>query len=203
MPTPATATSVFISAATPNISTAPSPLRNPPVVTLIAAGAQASRSESIIITLTNSFGESANSQTTTVAVPANFVIQVGSPGNLDADAPGSIASGWNCYAAVGGGTLKKQNTTAIAMGTIFTEAGSGLTTGGAAVPNLAAGVPALIDGNNNLANTPSATGGISVPQSPSGAVTTNTGRSNEATGTYLATSLNILNVGTTPPPAKN
>jgi hypothetical protein len=72
-----------------------------------------------------------------------------------------------------------------------------------AVPNPSASQPSLTNGNANLANTPPATGAITVPQSPSGAVVTNTGRSTEATYTYMATSLNILNVGTTPPAAKN
>jgi len=72
-----------------------------------------------------------------------------------------------------------------------------------AVPNTAASQPQLMDGNTNLANTPQATGLITVPQSPSGTSTTNTGRALEATATYLASKLNILNVGTTPPPAHN
>lgn len=41
----------------------------------------------------------------------------------------------------------------------------------AAVPNLSASQPSLMDGNNNLANTPPATGALVPPQSPSGSVT--------------------------------
>lgn len=55
------------------------------------------------------------------------------------------------------------------------------------VPDLNAARPSLKDGNNNLANTPSATGTISVPQSPSGAIVTNTGRSSSATHAYFET----------------
>src|SRR5580693_8395150 len=40
---------------------------------------------------------------------------------------------------------------------------------GAAVPNLTASQPSLMDGNNNLSNTPPATGTIVVPNTPSGA----------------------------------
>lgn len=71
-----------------------------------------------------------------------------------------------------------------------------------AVPNTSASVPSYTSNATNVVNTPQATGAISVPQSPSGAVVTNTGRSNHATRTYMA-QLNALNQGTTPPPAKN
>lgn len=71
-----------------------------------------------------------------------------------------------------------------------------------AVPNTAAQVPSFT-ANNQPLNTPPSPGLITVPQSPSGAVVTNTTRTTEATQTYMARSLNILNVGTTPPAAKN
>lgn len=66
-----------------------------------------------------------------------------------------------------------------------------------AVPNLGAARPSLT-ANANPLNTPPATGTISVPFTPSGAVVTNTGRTVEAAQTYMATYLNKLNVGTTP-----
>jgi hypothetical protein len=47
--------------------------------------------------------------------------------------------------------------------------------------------------------TPPATGSLAPPQSPSGTSDTNTGRTLSAIATYEATSLNILNVGTTVP----
>lgn len=72
----------------------------------------------------------------------------------------------------------------------------------AAVPTTVGSTPGFVDGNNNLANTPPATGALAPPQSPSGAVVTNTGRSNTTTQSYMAASLNILNVGTTPPVGK-
>lgn len=69
----------------------------------------------------------------------------------------------------------------------------------AAVPNTAASSPQLMDGNNNLANTPPATGGISVPNDPSGASLTAVNWTNSyqymhtisATARYLQ-SLNVL-----------
>lgn len=73
---------------------------------------------------------------------------------------------------------------------------------GAAVP-ATSGQPGLVDGNNNFANTPGPTGAIAVPQSPLGTPTTNTNRTTEATQSYMAASLNILNVGKTPPPTGN
>ena len=71
-----------------------------------------------------------------------------------------------------------------------------------AVPATVGSQPSLTSNPNPL-NTPGATGLITVPQSPSGAINTNTGRSNIASYTFMSTKLNILNVGTTPPPAKN
>ena len=56
-----------------------------------------------------------------------------------------------------------------------------------AVPNTSASQPSLMDGNNNLANTPAATGALAPPQSPSGAVVTNTGRTQSATAAYFST----------------
>lgn len=57
---------------------------------------------------------------------------------------------------------------------------------GMAVPNTTAASPSLTDGNNNFANTPGATGLLVPPQSPSGAVTTNTGRTTTATQAFLS-----------------
>jgi len=71
-----------------------------------------------------------------------------------------------------------------------------------AVPNTSASKPSLT-ANTNPLNTPGATGLLAPPQSPSGAVSTNVNRSATSSKTYLATKLNILNVGTTPPAAKN
>jgi len=59
-----------------------------------------------------------------------------------------------------------------------------------AVPNTTAAVPSLT-ANPNPLNTPPSTGAITVPQSPSGAVVTNTGRTAEATQTFLDT-MNVL-----------
>ncbi len=70
------------------------------------------------------------------------------------------------------------------------------------VPTTAGTTPKLTNNANPL-NTPGATGLLAPPQAPSGAVVTNTNRTNMGTKTYMAASLNKLNVGTTPPPAKN
>lgn len=52
------------------------------------------------------------------------------------------------------------------------------------VPNTAGSTPSLT-ANTNGVHTPPATGGISVPQSPAGTSTTNTGRTTTATQTML------------------
>lgn len=72
-----------------------------------------------------------------------------------------------------------------------------------AVPDLTAARPSYKNASSTVQDIPPATGNISVAQSPKGTSVTNTGRTAEATATFLATKLNILNVGTTPPPAKN
>lgn len=54
------------------------------------------------------------------------------------------------------------------------------------VPNVNAARPSYTTNANPL-NTPPATGGITVAQSPSGAIVTNTGRSNSATHAYFLT----------------
>lgn len=74
---------------------------------------------------------------------------------------------------------------------------------GEVVPNLNASSPTAELQPLVLANTPPATGGITVAQSPSGTSVTNTGRTKEATASYMTASLNALNVGTIPPAAKN
>lgn len=60
-----------------------------------------------------------------------------------------------------------------------------------AVPNTNASQPSLTSNANPL-DTPPATGLITVPQSPSGAITTNTGRTLEATTSFLK-QMNVLN----------
>jgi hypothetical protein len=54
-----------------------------------------------------------------------------------------------------------------------------------------------------IVDTPPATGNITVAQSPLNTPTTNTGRTKQSSAAYMATSLNALNVGTTPPPTGN
>lgn len=55
-----------------------------------------------------------------------------------------------------------------------------------AIPNLSAARPSLT-ANANPLDTPPATGGIAVAQSPSGAIITNTNRSISATSSWFAT----------------
>ena len=69
---------------------------------------------------------------------------------------------------------------------------------GEKVPNTLSSSPSLT-ANSGITNTPPATGGITVPQSPSGAVVTNTGRTLSATQSYMAASLNAQNVPYSPP----
>jgi hypothetical protein len=79
-----------------------------------------------------------------------------------------------------------------------------------AVPNLAAAQPSFMDGNTPaiMLDTPPPTGSIVVPQTPdssSGVAHNFTGQFNyvnseSSSRAYMAHNLNILNVGTTPPP---
>lgn len=64
-----------------------------------------------------------------------------------------------------------------------------------AVPNLSASQPSLTDGNNNMVNTPPATGLLVPPQSPAGVIITNTGRTAMATQTAIAHSFNQVQQG--------
>jgi hypothetical protein len=78
---------------------------------------------------------------------------------------------------------------------------------GAAVPNLSASTPQLMDGNNNMADTPPPTGNITVPNSPKGDSSTaraftsgfNYVNTISSTAQFLASKLNVLNVGTVVP----
>ena len=195
-----TATEVYLASAASNNQTVPPPIKNFPVCTTVASGAQAARTERVIITLSNTYGESANSVETIVQVPANNVVLVYAPGHLEGSSTPGGATGWNCYITTGAALSEtKQNTSTLSLGSNFQEPASGLI-GGAALPNNAITYPGLTHSNNNLANTPPSTGGITVAQSPSGTSVTSTNRTVEATQSYMAASLNILNVGTTPPP---
>jgi hypothetical protein len=71
---------------------------------------------------------------------------------------------------------------------------------GDAIPITTGNVPQLVSGITNCANTPPSTGVLVSPQSPAGTSVTSTGRTIEATASYMTHSLNAQNVGTTPPP---
>lgn len=196
----ATAAEVFFASAIPSVGPPPPP--KDISTSIVASGAQAARTEWVIITAVNGSGESANSPEVAIPVPANSVLVVTHGFQVEGNTPNGPTS-WNCYMTTAGpGKETKQNTSALKLGASFQEPSSGLIVG-TAVPNLVPSVPSFSDGNTNLANTPPATGGITVPQSPLNTPTTNTGRSLEATQSYMAASLNALNQGTTPPKAKN
>ena len=80
--------------------------------------------------------ESAASVESSIAVSANNLLTVTSPSSVTG------ATGYNVYVASYSGGEIKQNTTAIAIGTNWTEPTSGLVTGTAAPPNSGVG-----DGN--------------------------------------------------------
>ena len=169
---------------------------------VVPSGTQSARTEWIIITAVNAYGESANSPEYAVAVPANNVLTITHPFQVEENSPGG-PTGWNCYITTAGpGKETKQNTTLLALGTTFQEPATGLIAG-IAVPNNAAAIPSYGINPAGVINTPPATGNITVAQDPAGTSVTNTGRTQGATAVFMSTSLNALNAGTTPGKAKN
>lgn len=186
-----TATEVFLASAAPN-TVGPPPAPKGVFLSLAVSGSLAARQENVIVTGTNASGESPLSPEVSIQVPAGYVVVVTPPYGTEIRSPGG-ATGWNVYMTTGNSlTETKQNTAgALGLGTPFQEPSTGLIAG-AALPNNIASVPSLADSNNNLANTPPATGNLTPPFSPSGAVNTNTGRSQTATQTAAALTGNPL-----------
>lgn len=177
----AMAAEVSVSDATTNNATIPTAPKAAPTVTVVAGGSQAARTVRVILTLVNATGESAAGVEGTYSVPASSVILVTSPGGRPSE-PGA-GNQYNVYATNGASlTETLQNTSPIAYGTNWQEPNSGFING-SSLPTKVNPYPAL-SANTNPLNTPPVTGAITVPQAPSGAITTNTGRSSTATQTY-------------------
>jgi hypothetical protein len=195
------ANTVYLGEAVPNDQTIPEAPRAP-TVTQVASGSQALRTERVMITNVSVYGESAPSPEVVLQVAANNVILVSPPVELKftGDYPGKSYA-FNVYATTGAtNTETKQNTTSIINNLTATwqEPPTGLIAG-AALPTAVAPNPGLV-ASTNLTNAAPPTGNLAPVTSPLGVANTNTGRTSEATATYMTASLNALNVGTTPPP---
>lgn len=177
----------------PNILTPPpAPKDSDITISQVTSGVQSARTEYVIITTVNSYGESPNS--------SEFVIEVSSSKVLvvtykDSNSPGG-ATGWNCYVSKSSGTETAQNTVPLALGATFQEPATGLISG-TALPNNAVQYPSYVNNPSGVTNTPPATGALVPPQSPSGSVTgqaatynyTNTITSTERYVTLLVTAM--------------
>lgn len=203
MPSSGMANEVFHAQAVPNIITSPPPPT--PLsfnVTPINLGSQSDRTERIIVTAVNGYGESANSKEATFKVEDHKVLLITPTFNEQGNAPGGPI-GWNCYMTTGrSGTETKQNTALLSLGSSFQEPATGLITG-SALPNNVVASSSFVQNPSNVTHIPPVTGIITVAQSPAGTSNTNTGRNNTATVSFMTKSLNALNVGTTPGKAKN
>jgi hypothetical protein len=188
------ANTLEIADAVPVTGAPPAPLFAP-YVTQVPSGAQSQRFEWIRVTFVNAAGESAPSPEVVIQVAAGNVVQV-APVKIHglSIAPGA-PTGWNVYCGTSGsGNETKQNasplTLPVEIGGVptsgfFQEPATGFSAG-SALPTAVAPVPGLTSGLSGLVNTPPVTGALVPPQSPSGAVITNTGRSQSATATFLS-----------------
>ena len=96
-----------------------------PTTSTTTAGSKSSRTYYITITYVTANGESIASEQKTQAIGANDVLVVNSPVTL------AGATGWNVYHHTVSGSLKLQNSSAIAIGTNYTETTGSLNDGAA------------------------------------------------------------------------
>ena len=84
-------------------------------------------------TYVTTLGESTASPEATLAIPANHLLTVASPGS------GSGVTGWNVYVADSPGNERRQNGATVAIGTAYNEPAIGVATDGASPPLVATG----------------------------------------------------------------
>jgi hypothetical protein len=190
------ASTIDISAAVPNTSTRPPVPPTPPIVNQVVSGSQLQRIERVMFTWVNASGESLPSAEVSVLVKANNVVSVLPTGLYGVSYPNQ-PTGWNVYITTNGSkTETKQNTAVLVIPTVtpdgilqsgkaFQEPATGLIAG-TALPTGAVLLPNEIVGNSNFANTPPATGLLTVSGGVKGTVNTNTGRTLTATQTFLS-----------------
>jgi hypothetical protein len=99
-----------------------------PSLSAIAGGTLAATTYYVKTTLVSPSGETTPSSESARAVAANNVLSVAAP------ASAGNATGWNVYAATASGAELRQNAAPIALGTAWTEPGSGLVSGTASPP---------------------------------------------------------------------
>jgi hypothetical protein len=102
-----------------------------PSLSQSAGGSLAAATDYVKITYVTASGETTPSSEASLAVSANYLLDVASP---SAPSPAS-ATGWNIYAASTSGAEVLQNSSPIAIGTNWTEPASGLVTGTASPPS--------------------------------------------------------------------
>jgi len=110
-----------------------------PTLGSTGGGSLAARTYTVVITLTNSYGETEPSPVTSLAIDVNKLATVVLPSGLDTDK----ATGWNLYVdKLGGTTYTKQNAVAIALAATHTEVVTGFTNTGASPPTVNSSGPA-------------------------------------------------------------
>jgi hypothetical protein len=121
---------VIISGSGASTITLPSAIAAPsaPTLTQTAGGTLSATTYYAKITLTNASGETIASAESTLAVSANHLLGLTSPGTV------AGATGYNVYVGTTSGAETKQNTSAIPIGTNWTQPTSGLVSGGPLVP---------------------------------------------------------------------
>lgn len=114
----------------PSTFTLPTPVSVPsaPVLSQVAGGALAARTEYVTITYTTADGETTASVEASLAISVNNLLSVASP----VGATG--VTGWNVYSSTTSGKETKQNVSAIPIGTDWTEPTTGLVTSGPVAP---------------------------------------------------------------------
>ncbi len=96
-----------------------------PVLSQVAGGSLGATTYFAKTTYTTAGGETLASSEASLAVSANNLLQVASPGTATG------ATGYNVYASTATGTETRQNTAPIALGAAWTEPTTGLTAGAA------------------------------------------------------------------------
>ncbi|HEX3970433.1 MAG TPA: hypothetical protein VHX19_03870 [Stellaceae bacterium] len=99
-----------------------------PSLSHVAGGSLAAATLFAKVTLVSPSGETAASSETSLAVAANNLLLIASP------ASAGNATGWNAYVGSASGAETLQNAAPIALGTSWTEAVTGLLTGGVPPP---------------------------------------------------------------------
>jgi hypothetical protein len=94
-----------------------------PTLSQVAGGSLAAATYYAKVAYVNYSGETLASSESSLAVSANYLLQVASPASV------AGATGWNVYVSTSSGTETRQNTSPISIGTNWTEPTAGLISG--------------------------------------------------------------------------